>query len=65
MEKKPMQIDQVLKAYAAVNVRPITLERQYMDAPNLCQAFLRVTRPTDFDCSRTSGLLVRREGRCP
>ena len=26
----------------------------YMDAPNLCQAFLRVTRPTGIDCSRTS-----------
>jgi hypothetical protein len=30
MEKKPMQIDQVLKAYAAVNVRSITLERQLL-----------------------------------
>src|SRR6516162_4472307 len=35
----------------------------YVDAPSLCQAFLCVTRPTGFDCTRTSGLLARRKGR--
>ena len=33
--------------------------------PQPCQASLRVTRPTGFDCSRTSGLLLRRVGCCP
>jgi hypothetical protein len=36
MEKKPMQIDQVLKAYAAVNVRSITLERQLLADSSDC-----------------------------
>jgi hypothetical protein len=48
-------------AYGGFKVCFLSLEWLYMHAPNLCQAFLRVTRPTGFDCTRASGLLPRRK----
>src|SRR5215469_3379762 len=47
------------------SVRFRNSQRPYMDAPNLCQAFLRVTRPTGFDCTRTSGLCCGAKAAVP
>jgi len=39
--------------------------RPYMDAPNLARLFLRVTWPTGFDCTRTSGLYCGAKAAVP